>query len=155
MSKTTYRFKNGRNCSGYGYYAYISNNGDLVIGEDWGREGGDIFSGSYAKAGTVLVKLEKYSPELYKEIVEYYRKESEFEQLKQDMSFDEETKTILFKVKLFTNCSNTHIVMVRGRFQADVIKKLMPPLHEVLTLQTLAGDIFAIRSDMIYAVEFL
>lgn len=69
--------------------------------------------------------------------------------------FDEETKTILFKVKLHKKNRVVHKVLVRGRFQADVIKKLMPPIPEVLTLQTPTGDVFAIRSDEISAVEFV
>jgi hypothetical protein len=69
--------------------------------------------------------------------------------------FDVETKTILFKVKLHKKNGVVHNVLVRGRFQADVIKKLMPQIPEVLTLQTPSADVFAIRSDEISAVEFV
>jgi hypothetical protein len=77
------------------------------------------------------------------------------EDLKEKLGFDEATKTILFKVKLHKKNRVVHKVLVRGRFQADVIKKLMPPISEVLTLQTPSGDVFAIRSDEISAVEFV
>ena len=77
------------------------------------------------------------------------------EDLKNDYGFDEETKTILFKVKLHKKNGVVHNVLVRGRFQADVIKKLMPQIPEVLTLQTPSADVFAIRSDEISAVEFV
>ena len=77
------------------------------------------------------------------------------EDLKKDYGFDEETKTILFKVKIYNKNGAVHNCLVRGRFQADVIKKLMPQIPEVLTLQTPSADVFAIRSDEISAVEFV
>jgi hypothetical protein len=75
--------------------------------------------------------------------------------LKKDYGFDEETKTILFKVKLHSKSGVVHNCLVRGRFQADVIKKLMPSVPEVLTIQTASADVFAIRSAEISAVEFV
>jgi len=32
---------------GYGYYAFVDNNGLLVIGEERGREGGELYRGEY------------------------------------------------------------------------------------------------------------
>lgn len=42
----THTFK-GSASAGYGYFAYIED-GQLVIGEDWGREGGILYKGPYA-----------------------------------------------------------------------------------------------------------
>jgi hypothetical protein len=50
---------------------------------------------------------------------------------------------------------NVHNVLVRGRFQSGVVEKLMPKIPEVLMLQTLDAREFAVRSDKIYAVEFM
>ena len=77
------------------------------------------------------------------------------EDLKKDYGFDEETKTILYKVKIYNKNGAVHICLVRGRFQADIIKKLMPQIPEVLTIQTVNADVFAIRSSEISAVEFV
>jgi hypothetical protein len=75
--------------------------------------------------------------------------------LKEKYCFDDETKTILFKVRLFMDSHEVHNCLVRGRFQADVIKKLFPAVPETLTLQTFSGNIFAVRSEKISAVEFV
>ena len=77
------------------------------------------------------------------------------EDLKKDYGFDEATKTILFKVKIYNKNGHVHNCLVRGRFQADAIKKLMPQVSEVLTIQTVNADVFAIRSNEISAVEFV
>ena len=55
----------------YGYYAY-EKNGQLVIGEDWPHEGGDVYVGSYADAGYWLKVLQREEPDLYNSIVKYY-----------------------------------------------------------------------------------
>ncbi len=75
--------------------------------------------------------------------------------LARDLGFDEETKTILFKVILYMDNREVHKVMVRGRSQAGVITKLFPPIPEVLTLQTRNADVFAVRTTKISAVEFV
>lgn len=80
---------------------------------------------------------------------------TDLEKLKKDHGFDEETKTILFKVKIYNKNGAVHNCLVRGRFQADVIKKLMPSIPEVLTIETCHADVFAIRSSEISAAEFV
>lgn len=60
-----------RGTNRYGYYAY-EKNGQLVIGEDWPREGGDVYVGSYADAGYWLKVLQHKEPKLYNSIVKYY-----------------------------------------------------------------------------------
>ena len=155
----THTFKGSSN--DYGYSAYIED-GQLVL-EYWDpRSGGVYFRGSLAEAFATkvreLAEIKKYNVRLYNDIEKYYlehKAEDEIDKLKKKYSFDEETKTILFKVKLHKKNGVVHNVLVRGRFQADVIKKLMPQIPEVLTLQTPSADVFAIRSDEISAVEFV
>lgn len=62
----------------YGYYAYIED-GLLVVGEDWPREGGTIYKGSYANAFDVLNTLRLEEPKLYDNITEYYKENPEVE----------------------------------------------------------------------------
>ena len=166
----TYRFKDSRDFrQGCGHFGYIEN-GELVLCMDLPREGGVYFRGSYneAVATNYLARIKKEDKVLYDDILKYFHSgldeadlkalgievPASMEELKQKYSFDEKTKTILFKVKLFMDSREVHNVLVRGRFQADVIKKLMPPIPEVLTLQTPDAREFAVRSDKISAVEF-
>lgn len=72
----THTFKGSKGGDRYGYYAYIED-GLLVIGEDWPREGGTIYKGSYADAKSALGLLKKQEPKLYKSIVEYYKENHE------------------------------------------------------------------------------
>ena len=153
-----HRFKDSRDSRGNGYSGYIDVHGELVLEYDDPRNGGEYYRGSYSKAGCELRNLKTHDPVLYDDIEKYFTKhgvKDETEELKKKLGFDEETKTILFKVKLFMDNHEVHNVLVRGRFQADVIKKLMPPVSEVLTLQTYSGEVFAVRSGKISAVEFV
>lgn len=156
----THTFK-GSATAGYGYFAFIED-GQLVIGEDWGREGGVYFRGFYteAVANGHMNSLKTEDPVLYNDIEKYFIKHGvisdEQEALKKKYGFDEETKTVLFKVKLYMDDGHTvHSVLVRGRYQADVIKKLFPTVAEVLTLQTYNANVFAVRSEKISAAEFV
>ena len=74
----THTFKGSKGLSSYGYFAFIENN-ELVIGENWPREGGETYRGSYANAERALRTLEKEAPTLYNSIVSYYSKHSEIE----------------------------------------------------------------------------
>ena len=71
----THTFK-GSASTGYGYFAYIED-GQLVIGEDWGREGGILYKGPFdcKDAEKHLATLRKNSPKLYESILRYYAKE--------------------------------------------------------------------------------
>lgn len=62
----------------YGYYAYIED-GLLVVGEDWPREGGTIYKGSYVNAFDVLNTLRLEEPKLYDNITKYYKENPEGE----------------------------------------------------------------------------
>ncbi|MBQ9700360.1 MAG: hypothetical protein IJV71_07035 [Lachnospiraceae bacterium] len=152
----THQFKDSRDCYGYGYHAFIEN-GQLVICHEAPREGGVLFRGTYFEATKILRQLQKEDKVLYEDIDKYFTKHDPdtLEDLAKKYDFDDKTKTVLFKVKLHKKNRVVHKVLVRGRFQADVIKKLMPSIPEVLTLQTPTGDVFAIRSDEISAVEFV
>lgn len=69
-------FKGSKGLSSYGYFAYIEN-GELVIGENWPREGGETYRGSYANAERALRTLEKEAPVLYANIIRYYEEHKE------------------------------------------------------------------------------
>ena len=59
---------------GYGYYAYIDNNDDFVIGEERGREGGELYRGEYNGEDTPWLKNIKFEEvTLYNNIVRYFR----------------------------------------------------------------------------------
>ena len=59
---------------GYGYYAYIDNNDDFVIGEERGREGGELYRGEYKGEDTPWLKNIKFEEvTLYNNIVRYFR----------------------------------------------------------------------------------
>jgi hypothetical protein len=74
----THTFKGSKGGGRYGYYAYIED-GLLVIGEDWPREGGTIYKGTYKDAGSTMMLLKKEAPKLYKSIVDYYTENPEVE----------------------------------------------------------------------------
>jgi hypothetical protein len=159
-SGITHRFKDSRDSRGNGYSGYIKN-GKLFLEYDDPRNGGAYFNGSYedAKALGYLERLMCDDIVLYNEIEKYFIKhgvKDEIEDLNKKYYFDEETKTVLFKVKLYMDDGHTiHSVMVRGRSQSGVITKLFPAIPEVLTLQTYRGEVFAVRSNKISAAEFV
>lgn len=72
----THTFKGNKDKDRYGYYAYIKN-GQLVIGEDWPHEGGDLYVGTFANAGQYIMLLKKEDPKLYNNIIDYYSKNLE------------------------------------------------------------------------------
>ena len=67
----THTFKGS--ASGWGYFAYIED-GQLVIGEDWGREGGILYKGPYSCADVDkhMLMLSRKAPKLYNSIITYY-----------------------------------------------------------------------------------
>ena len=73
----THTFK-GSASAGYGYFAYIED-GQLVIGEDWGREGGILYRGPYEHAQAFMAMLHIKAPKLANSIDAYYSKEAEKE----------------------------------------------------------------------------
>ena len=155
----TLTFNDSRDSHGNGWYGYIED-GKLVIGHEAPREGGILFRGTYEEAAERgwIATLLREDLRLYDNIERYFsqkRAKAELEKAKKDYGFEEETKTILFKVKLHSKSGVVHNCLVRGRFQADVIKKLMPSVPEVLTIQTASADVFAIRSAEISAIEFV
>ena len=73
--KIEHTFKSNRDNNGYGYYGYIDKDTkQLVIGEDWPHEGGDLYRGTYAKASRILDTLKDKAPRLYNDIHKYYIK---------------------------------------------------------------------------------
>lgn len=58
---------------GYGFYAFVNKIGQLVIGEERGREGGHLYRGKYEGKDTSLMnKIKKESITLYNSIVKYF-----------------------------------------------------------------------------------
>ena len=155
----TKTFKDSRDINqGCGYFGYIED-GQLVLSCETPRGCEVYFRGDYhaANACAPMVELKKHDRVLYDDINNYFKQQvkERTEDIMKKYGFDEETKTILFKVKLFMDNREVHNVLVRGRFQADVIKKLMPQIPEVLTLQTWDAREFAVRSNKIDAIEFV
>lgn len=71
--KIEHTFKSNRDNNGYGYYGYIDKDTkELVIGEDWPREGGDLYRGTFAGAHNILNKLKDKALRLYTDINKYY-----------------------------------------------------------------------------------
>ena len=67
----THTFAGSRANHGYGYYAFIEN-GELVIGEDWPHEGGEVYRGTFFNAGRAMKNLEKENIRLFNSINKYY-----------------------------------------------------------------------------------
>ena len=64
--KIKHTFKGSCGSNNYGYYAYIDGKtNELVIGEDWPHEGGNIFRGTYAQLSrATLEELRNKAPKL-------------------------------------------------------------------------------------------
>lgn len=61
----------------YGYFAFIDGD-DLVIGEDWPREGGETYRGRYLGDRTPgMLTLKKESPHIYNNVVKYFNEHPE------------------------------------------------------------------------------
>lgn len=153
----SHHFKGSQDSYGYGYFGYIED-GQLVLGESWPREGGVTYRGTYRDAAASLTKLKDAAPRLYNSIVKYYTEQEE--KLRKQAEIREESRSVvsystIFRVKLFMDNGKEHICQVRGRFESDVIKKLTPQVPEVLVLQDDFANVFACRSEKISAIEFL
>lgn len=72
----TRHFKGSTDSYGYGYFGYIED-GQLVLGENWPREGGVTYRGPYEHAGRALEELMTKAPKLYNSITKYYAEEAE------------------------------------------------------------------------------
>jgi hypothetical protein len=72
----THTFAGSRHNGGYGYYAFIED-GELVIGENWPREGGETYRGTFANASRAMRTLEKEAVRLYNSITKYYTQHPE------------------------------------------------------------------------------
>jgi hypothetical protein len=157
MSRT-YTFKNSRDSHGNGYSGYIED-GKLVLDYDDPRGGGTFFRGSYEEAATagIIKSLQKEDVRLYNSIEKYFIKHG-VDGVEPEVPIKEKTNSpagVLWKVKLYMTDSMIHYVLVRGLSEASVIKKLFPPIPEVLTLQTYDARVIAVRSANISAAEFM
>lgn len=72
--KIKHTFKGSKGANGYGHFAFIDGEtNELVIGESWPHEGGEIFRGTYEVAAQRTLKtLAKEAPTLANSIVAYY-----------------------------------------------------------------------------------
>ena len=67
----THMFKGSKGFDSYGYYGYIEN-GQLVLGESWPREGGETYRGSFDGVPESYIKeLEQKAPTLIAHIRKY------------------------------------------------------------------------------------
>ena len=71
MYTISHKFGNSNDIYGYGYFAYIED-GQLVIGENWPREGGITYRGTYRDATERLQKLKTEDELLWQNIELYY-----------------------------------------------------------------------------------
>lgn len=162
----THHFKGSTDQYGYGYFGHIED-GQLVLGESWPREGGVVFRGTYrdARATKYFAKLKDEAPKLYNSIVKYYT-EQETEENQQKLHDEHCDKKpirevttspagVLWKVKLCMKNRATHYVLVRGLSESSVITKLFPRDPEVLILQTYKAQVIAVRSAEISVAEFM
>lgn len=64
----------GKKYTNFGFYAYINDDKKLVIGEERGREGGDLYIGEWKGMNTpYLQDIMKEDPILFNEILEFFR----------------------------------------------------------------------------------
>ena len=64
------------NFSDYGYWAFLDNEGMLVIGEERGYYGGQLYRGSWKGEDTpYLSDIKKEQPKLFSKITNFYEKE--------------------------------------------------------------------------------
>lgn len=64
----------GKKCAGLGWYAYINDDKQLVIGEECGRDGGDLYVGEWKGMDTpYLLDIMKEDSVLFNEILEFFR----------------------------------------------------------------------------------
>lgn len=145
----TRHFKGSTDSYGYGYFGYIED-GQLVLGENWPREGGITYRGTYKDAEHDLMKLKERAPRLYNSIKSYYAhlEKQRAEELKNNPS------GILWKIKLYMTNGDTHNVMVRGLSESSVLMKLQPEKPELLIVQSFDGRVCAVATDKISFVEF-
>lgn len=60
-------------CFDYGFHAFIDANGDFVIGEERGREGGELYRGKFlGKKTPKLCSIKTENPILYNNIIKYF-----------------------------------------------------------------------------------
>lgn len=66
--------KFGKKNTSFGFYAYINEDKKLVIGEERGRDGGDLYTGDWRGMSTPYIqRIRKEDPTLFNEILEYFR----------------------------------------------------------------------------------
>lgn len=149
----THQFKDSRDCYGYGYHGFIENN-ELVLCHDAPREGGVLYRGSYEGAAKTLASIKRDDQRLYNDIENYFRTHK----LQPKLAVEEKTSSpagVLWKARLCMDNGKVYKCLVRGLSESSVIQKLMPPIPTVLTIQSYAANVFAVRSDRISAIEFV
>ena len=144
----THHFKNSAGNGGYGYYGYIED-GQLVIGENWPREGGIVYRGTYREVPVrYMEELKTKATRLYNSITKYYS----------EVAIEPKTASpsgTLWKVKLHMDNGTVHKCLVRGTSESSIIMKLLPPIPTVHTIQSYTAEVFAVRSERISAIEFV
>lgn len=145
----THTFKGSKDSYGHGYYAHIED-GQLVIGYNGPREGGELYRGDYKGASKSLKILQREAPKLHHAIDNYYFLTELILDTREPPKGPDKT----FKIKLYTRNNCIYNCLVKGPDEEAVIKKLCPSDTEPLVVQTYEAKTFVIYSDMIAAFEF-
>lgn len=159
----TRTFKNNCDRYGYGYFGYIED-GQLVLGESWPREGGITYRGSFTEAKAHLEAIKEKAPRLYNSVMKYYTEKQIEENLQylHDELHDKKSNTssttaevLLYKVQLYMDGGHVLLCQVSGQTENDILKKLTPDIPEMLLVQGFNKKTLAINSSKISAIQFL
>ena len=155
-----YRFKDSRDRYGNGYSGYVNTDGLLIIEYDTPREGGILFEGRYEDMPPVLSKvllsLRAEDPVMYDDIEKYFIKHGvKDESDRKALCGSEENKTRAYTVKLMMNNGKELDAVISGTSETDVIRKIMLPVTDAVTMYDLEGRTIAVRSDKIYTVAIM
>ena len=102
-------------CFDYGFHAFIDANGDFVIGEERGREGGELYRGKFLGEKTPkLCSIKTENSTLYNNIIKYFS---------ENKSIDENT--------VMSNATMTDIEKLDKIFviYKNEVKKKFPQLY--------------------------
>ena len=125
-----------------------------MIGEDWGREGGILFRGTYdeaVKQGWIR-KLWSQAANLHDSIVTYYKRQDGT-----DYSHENTTTPagIIWKIKVYLNNGTILNALARGTCESGIIAKIMNSSDKVCIIQTQNANVLGIRSEQVCAIEFV
>lgn len=149
----THTFKGSLDSYGYGYFGYIEE-GQLVLGENWPREGGITYRGPYATAGHELAELKQKAPRLYNSITKYYTDEAKKHKNTADEMQTNQTDLIKVRIKTTDGCA--YDCLVKGTTEIDVTDLFTPKNNKhFIIVRTCTNQRVAININEVTAIEFL